>query len=147
MNKNRTFDELWENLKSKGEQNKEILDYAESIAAIIGEISSARKRKHLTQRDLAKKTGMKQSAIARIESMKVMPGIDTLMKIAYHLNMRLAFVENTIVVQKPTIYFVSTISDNNIYSSQEEILLYQDANQADMNINQYENSGKCSEVF
>jgi len=70
---------------------------------------------------LAKMTGMKQSAIARIETMQVMPGIDTLMKIAYCLNMKLAFVENTVVVQKPTVYFMSTES---LYS-QPEIPLYQ----------------------
>lgn len=48
---------------------------------LIGKIISAREAKGLSQRDLAELTGIKQPAIARMESMKVIPKIDTLFKI------------------------------------------------------------------
>lgn len=41
----------------------------------------AREKKGLSQRELAKLSGVKQPAIARLESMKVMPQVDTLLKI------------------------------------------------------------------
>lgn len=50
-------------------------------AKLIGKIITARKSKGYTQRDLAKLSGVKQPAIARLESMKATPQIDTLLKI------------------------------------------------------------------
>ena len=41
----------------------------------------ARKKANMTQEDLSKKTGIKQSAIARFESGKQSPNTDTLFKI------------------------------------------------------------------
>lgn len=48
---------------------------------LIGKIVEAREAKGLSQRDLAKLSGVKQPAIARIESMKTTPQIDTLIKV------------------------------------------------------------------
>ena len=50
-------------------------------AALIGKMIEAREEKGLTQRDLARLSGVKQPAIARLESMKVTPQIDTLFKL------------------------------------------------------------------
>jgi DNA-binding XRE family transcriptional regulator len=50
-------------------------------AALIGKMIEAREKKGLTQRDLARLSGVRQPAIARLESMKVTPQIDTLFKI------------------------------------------------------------------
>lgn len=49
--------------------------------ALIGKMIEAREKKGLSQRDLAKLSGVKQPAIARMESMKANPQIDTLLKI------------------------------------------------------------------
>lgn len=49
--------------------------------ALIGKMIEAREEKGLSQRDLAELSGVKQPAIARLESMKATPQIDTLLKI------------------------------------------------------------------
>lgn len=64
--------------------------YREERARIdlILQIIELRKRKKLTQAILARKAGMKQSALARIESGNLNTTIDTLNKIAVALNRR-----------------------------------------------------------
>lgn len=49
--------------------------------ALIGKMIEAREQKGLSQRELAELSGVKQPAIARMESMKSTPQIDTLFKI------------------------------------------------------------------
>jgi|GEM_PF-2326385 Predicted transcriptional regulator with C-terminal CBS domains len=51
------------------------------IAEILGGIIAKRINEGLTQEDVAKKTGLKQSAIARFENFSTMPRMDTLLKI------------------------------------------------------------------
>ena len=48
---------------------------------LIGKVIEARESQGLSQRDLAELSGIKQPAIARMESMKSIPKIDTLFKI------------------------------------------------------------------
>lgn len=50
-------------------------------AELIGKLVEAREAKGLSQRELAEISGVKQPAIARIESLKSTPQIDTLFKI------------------------------------------------------------------
>lgn len=52
----------------------------------------AREEAKMSQRDLAEKAGMKQSAIARIEKMKVSPSVDTLNHLLFQLGYRLKVV-------------------------------------------------------
>ena len=54
-------------------------------------IADARKERHMTQSELAKKMGSKQSVISRIESGSgsFIPSLETLVKVADALNMRL----------------------------------------------------------
>ena len=52
----------------------------------------AREEAKMSQRDLAEKAGMKQSAIARIERMKVSPSVDTLNHLLFQLGYRLKVV-------------------------------------------------------
>ena len=56
----------------------------------------AREKKGLSQRDLAELSGVKQPAIARLESMKSTPQIDTLLKILAPLGYTLSItpIEN-----------------------------------------------------
>jgi ribosome-binding protein aMBF1 (putative translation factor) len=46
--------------------------------ALIGKMIEAREQKGISQRQLAELSGVKQSVIARLESMEVTPQIDTL---------------------------------------------------------------------
>ncbi len=60
--------------------------------ALIGKLIAAREAKGLSQKQLAELAGLKQPAIARLESMKTTPQIDTLFKILEPLGYTLAIV-------------------------------------------------------
>jgi len=59
---------------------------------IIKATIEARKNNKLTQRDLAKKTGIKQPVIARIEKYVNSPQISTLIKLLYPMGYTLRIV-------------------------------------------------------
>lgn len=59
---------------------------------LIGKMIEAREQRGLSQRELAKLCGVKQPAIARLESLKTTPQIDTLFKILAPLGYTLAIV-------------------------------------------------------
>lgn len=58
--------------------------------ALIGKMIEAREEKGLSQRELAELSGVKQPAIARLESMKAKPQIDTLLKLLVPLGYTLS---------------------------------------------------------
>jgi len=60
--------------------------------AIIGKLIEAREQKGLSQRELAEISGVKQPAIARLESMKATPQIDTLFKVLHPLGYTIEIV-------------------------------------------------------
>lgn len=64
----------------------------DSCVAIINELIERRKAKGLTQRDLAKAAKLTQPVIARLESKKVVPQLDTLLKVAAALGCDLAVI-------------------------------------------------------
>ncbi|MEG1942853.1 MAG: helix-turn-helix transcriptional regulator [Angelakisella sp.] len=61
-------------------------------AALIGKLVEVREAKGLSQRDLAEISGVKQPAIARLESMRSTPQIDTLFKVLSPLGYTLSIV-------------------------------------------------------
>lgn len=61
-------------------------------AALIGKLIEAREAKGLSQRELAELCGVKQPAIARLESMKTTPQIDTLFKVLSPLGYTISIV-------------------------------------------------------
>ena len=60
--------------------------------ALIGKMIEAREKKGFSQRELAKISGVKQPAIARVESMKTTPQIDTLFKVLHPLGYTIEIV-------------------------------------------------------
>lgn len=60
--------------------------------ALIGKLVEAREAKGLSQRDLAEISGVKQPAIARMESLRSTPQIDTLFKVLSPLGYTLSIV-------------------------------------------------------
>jgi len=59
---------------------------------LIGKLIEARETKGFTQAQLAEAAGIKQSAVARMESLKATPQIDTLLKVLMPLGYKLAIV-------------------------------------------------------
>lgn len=84
-----TFNDILEEIKTYGEQERKTLEVAEELARIIGSITNTRIEKGLTQRQLAEQCGIKQSAIARMESLQVIPRLDTVIKIANSLGIQI----------------------------------------------------------
>ena len=60
--------------------------------ALIGKMIEAREEKGLSQRELAKISGVKQPAIARLENLKATPQIDTLFKVLHPLGYTIEIV-------------------------------------------------------
>ena len=60
--------------------------------ALIGKMIEAREEKGLSQRELAEISGVKQPAIARLETLKTTPQIDTLFKVLYPLGYTIEIV-------------------------------------------------------
>lgn len=78
MNKDFTeWDDFEKELNISSRQETEIQLEMEIIKATV----EARKRSNLSQRDLSKISGIKQPAIARIESLRGSPRLATIMKI------------------------------------------------------------------
>lgn len=60
------------------------------LADIIAKIIERRQEMGISQRDLEKLTGVRQEAICRIENMKNVPQLDTLIKLMEPLGLRLS---------------------------------------------------------
>lgn len=87
---NNSFTYVW----NKAAQNNPVYREAELISNLIRICIETRVKKGLNQQQLADMCGMKQSAIARIESMNSMPRIDTMARILTSLNIDVEYVVN-----------------------------------------------------
>lgn len=93
---NLTFDEMWEDLKSNGtKEEQRTLQTAEDVSNVMLSIISERIEQGLSQKELAERTGLKQSAIARMERLQVMPRIDTVVKVANALGIKIKAIDAT----------------------------------------------------
>ena len=88
QDKELTWNQLKENLNLSYEEKEEIQLEMDLIETVI----QARKEKDLSQRDLAKITGIKQPSIARIESYSHSPQVSTLLKLLYPIGYTLKVV-------------------------------------------------------
>ena len=90
-----SFDEAWEELKNEDEESRRFFQTAEDTAKLINRLSEERIRQELTQEELARKAGLKQSAIARLERATSIPRLDTMLKVADALGLELKLEEKT----------------------------------------------------
>lgn len=88
----RTWNDYKNHVKSIDQVVKADIEEAESIAAIVGAMIEKRNELGITQRELASMCGIPQSSVARIESYKTTPNLDTLLKIMQPLGLSLAVV-------------------------------------------------------
>lgn len=89
---NETYTTLNDYLKDETKVDKAQLAQIEFEVQLIGKLIEAREKKGLSQRELSKLSGVKQPAIARLESLKSTPQIDTLFKILSPLGYKLDIV-------------------------------------------------------
>ncbi len=84
-----TWNDYKNHVKSTDPIGYEVLNEAELEADIISAIIHQRNELGLSQRDLAAICNIPQSSVARIESLKTMPRLDTLLKILTKLRLTL----------------------------------------------------------
>ena len=89
MKKYKNFDEMFNDNDYVSEEDREIINLE---VKLIGKMIAAREKQGLTQRDLAKISGVKQPAIARIESLRSTPLLDTLLKVLIPLGYSLEII-------------------------------------------------------
>ncbi|RYG71627.1 XRE family transcriptional regulator [Lentibacillus lipolyticus] len=87
-------------------------DYKKQITAIdqaeleqielVAQIINHRKKLGITQKELAEMAGLKQSAIARLESEGSIPRLDTLEKVTKALGLKIVLIDEDAVSNKIT---------------------------------------------
>lgn len=89
----RNWEDYKNHVKESDEQSKREIDEIEELAAIVSAIIEQRNSMGLSQRDLAELCGIPQSSVARIETFKTSPNIETLIKIMQPLGLKLTVSE------------------------------------------------------
>ena len=85
----RTWNDYKEHVKSVDPEIGKDMDEVENISAIVSAMVEQRTSLCLSQRELAYMCGIAQSSVARIESCKTVPSLDTLLNIFRHLGLQL----------------------------------------------------------
>jgi ribosome-binding protein aMBF1 (putative translation factor) len=85
-----TFEDLWNNDNLLDDDDRQRIQFQVDIIVALVE---ARQAKGYTQQRLAELSHVKQASLARVESMKHKPQIDTLNKLLRPLGKKLAIVD------------------------------------------------------
>lgn len=85
----RTWNDYKEHVRNVDPDTSKDIDEIEEIAVIVGALIEKRNALGISQRELASLCGIPQSSVARIESYKSTPNLDTLLKIMRPLGLRL----------------------------------------------------------
>lgn len=102
-----SFDDLLDQIEEENPEDKKTIATARAVADIISEIIKVRVRKNISQRELAKMCGIRQSAIARMERLQAIPRLDTIAKVAACLDIKIGVIEETAkAVETPPIVVV-----------------------------------------
>ncbi|MBE6741777.1 MAG: helix-turn-helix transcriptional regulator [Ruminococcaceae bacterium] len=85
----RTWEDYKKHVKSIDEESKKDMEEIEELASIVSAIIDKRNAMGLSQRELAQLCGIPQSSVARIETFKTTPNVETLIKIMQPLGLKL----------------------------------------------------------
>ena len=85
----KTWSDYKEHVRTVDPEMGKEMDEVENISAIISAMVEQRTSLGLSQRELAAMCGIAQSSVARIESCKTVPSLDTLLNIFRHLGLQL----------------------------------------------------------
>lgn len=88
----RTWEDYKKYVKAIDEQNRIDVEEIEELSSLVTSIIKRRNELGLSQRALAEQCGIPQSSVARIESFKTIPKVDTLLKIMQPLGLRLQII-------------------------------------------------------
>lgn len=85
----KTWNEYKDHVKAIDPEGKADIEEVENLAAIVGAMIEQRNALGISQRELAAICRIPQSSVARIESFKTTPNLDTLLKIFQPLGLKL----------------------------------------------------------
>lgn len=88
----KTWNNYKEYVKSLDEVSKQEIEELEMHANIVSEIIAKRNLLGLSQRELSAICGIPQSSLARIETFKITPKMDTILKIMRPLGLGLTVI-------------------------------------------------------
>ncbi|MBR4695919.1 MAG: helix-turn-helix transcriptional regulator [Selenomonadaceae bacterium] len=85
----RTWNDYKNHVKAIEPVAKADLENIEEVTSIVSSLIAKRTELGISQRDLAAECGLPQSSVARIESFKTTPKLDTLLKMMRPLGLKL----------------------------------------------------------
>ena len=88
----KTWQDYKNHVKSIDENNRILMEEIDELTSIVSAMIDKRTALGITQRELAQLCGLPQSSIARIESGRTTPKLDTLLKIIHPLGLKLKLV-------------------------------------------------------
>ena len=89
----KTWEDYKNHVKSIDAESRCNMEEIMEIAAIVSSMIERRTALGISQRTLAERCGLPQSSVARIESFKTTPKIDTLLKLMQPLGLKLVVVK------------------------------------------------------
>ncbi|MCR4898002.1 MAG: helix-turn-helix transcriptional regulator [Acholeplasmatales bacterium] len=109
------------------DDDKEYFKYSDMVNEIIIQLITRRLNLNMSQRDLAKITGIKQPMIARIEKFDSIPRLDTIVKMAYALGLSLVFKMINDNSNNMSIGIIPYHLDNKFNNDNNEMILSENA--------------------
>ena len=88
----KTWDGYKEHAKAYSTEIKVDIEETEALASFVTSIIQRRNELGITQRELALLAGLPQSSIARMETMKTVPNIETVLKVVKPLGLQLTLI-------------------------------------------------------
>ena len=85
----RTWEDYKNHVKAVSEEERRNMEEIEEVSEIVSSIIRRRQELGISQRTLAERCGIPQSSVARIETLKTIPKLDTLVKLLQALNLKL----------------------------------------------------------
>ena len=86
----RTWNDYKEHVRTVDPEISKDMEELEALSQIVKAMVEQRNALGLSQRELAALCGIPQSSVARIESFKTVPNLDTLLKIFQQLGLKLS---------------------------------------------------------
>ena len=86
----RTWNDYKEHVRTVDPEISKDMEEVEALSQIVKAMVEQRNALGLSQRELAALCGIPQSSVARIESFKTVPNLDTLLKIVQQLGLKLS---------------------------------------------------------
>lgn len=86
----RTWNDYKEHVRTVDPEISKDMEEVEALSQIVKAMVEQRNALGLSQRELAALCGIPQSSVARVESFKTVPNLDTLLKIFQQLGLKLS---------------------------------------------------------